>query len=116
MVVAGDCPAGDISANWFMTTCNEGGVACDASDAGKDFLGEFFYDSSTQTASLPSAYSLATGASLSTNPIGQASCTDGIMDLPGARMFLTQVGGAIVQLSPSDHDEAKHVVGLARRI
>ena len=113
MVVAGECPSGDLVANWFVTTCNESGVDCDASDAGRDYFGVFRYDAGTTTASLPSAYSLD-GASIATSPIGAASCSDGIMDVTDARLFLTEVGGAIVQISPTDHDEAMHVVALGQ--
>ncbi|MCP5045067.1 MAG: hypothetical protein GY944_28895 [bacterium] len=112
MVVAGECPNTTFTANWLVTSCSNADVACDATRTDLEFLGEFGYAEDTQTASLPSAYALHDGSAQSTHDIGSASCDDGIMEVDDARLFLTESGGAIVQISPDDDDEEHHVVAL----
>lgn len=112
MVAAGECPDDDVTANWMMTTCNDSGGGCDADDVGRDFLGVFSYDESDETATLPARFALQAGTSLGSNPIGAASCDDGVMDVTDALLYLTESQGAIVQISPDDHDDAQHVMAL----
>jgi hypothetical protein len=116
MVISGDCPSEDVTGNWIMTTCNQSGGSCDATDNSRDLLGTFAYDFEASTASLPSRYALADGSSLGSNDIGSATCTDGIMSVDDALMYLTSNQGAIVQISPSDHDEAQHVLALPQEV
>ncbi len=112
MVRAGDCPDTDVAANWMVMTCNNGGDSCEASSASRDFLGSFAYDESSETASLPTRFALQGGASQGSNDIGSASCSRGVMDVDEALMYLTENQGAIVQISPDDHDDAQHVMAL----
>jgi hypothetical protein len=112
MVLSGSCPSENVTANWIMTTCNSDGDSCDASDNSRDLFGTFAFDFADGTASLPSRYALADGSSLGSNDIGTATCTDGIMFVDDVLMYLTENQGAIVQISPTDHDQAQHVLAL----
>ncbi len=112
MVTAGDCPDEDFTANWMMMTCNDAGDSCGASSTGRDFFGVFNYDESTETASLPARYALQSATSQGSNSIGTASCRKGVMEVSDALMYLTENQGAIVQISPDDHDDARHVMAL----
>lgn len=115
MVAAGGCPDEDVAANWMMMTCNNGpGESCDADDDERDFFGVFSYDESAGTASLPARYSLGDGSDQGANNIGTATCDDGVMSVEEALMYLTENQGAIVQISPDDHDDAQHVLALPR--
>lgn len=116
MVAAGGCPDDDVAANWMMMTCNDGpGESCDADDTDRDFLGVFSYDASAETATLPARYSIANGSDQGSNNIGTATCDGGVMSVEDALMYLTENEGAIVQISPEDHDNAQHVLALPRQ-
>ncbi len=112
MVSSGECPDADVTANWMMMTCNNGGDSCEANNTGRDFFGTFAYDESTDTATLPSRYALEAATSQGSNPVGTASCSEGVMEVTDALMYLTENEGAIVQISPDDHDDAQHVMAL----
>lgn len=113
MVTSGACPSSDVTANWMMLTCNNGaGQSCDADDTGREFFGVFNYDASAGTVSLPARFAISAGTSQGSNSIGTATCSDGVMSVANALMYLTENQGAIVQISPNDHDQAQHVLAL----
>jgi len=114
MVSAGECPDDDVAANWMMMTCNEGGAGCEADSTSRDFFGVFEYDESEESANLPARFALESATSQGSNDIGSAACEDGVMEVEDALMYLTENEGAIVQISPDDHDEAQHVMALPR--
>lgn len=94
MVKAGACPTEDVLANWVMVKSDGA-----ADDANRDFFGTFSYDVSTDTPDLPSKYNLSAFGLVSGGGIsGTGSCSDGIMSVEGAAMYLTDNGGAIVHL------------------
>lgn len=115
MVTAGECPTGDLNANWVMVKKNFGS---DATSATQDYFGTFAFDGATSTPSLPTKRALTTGYPLVTDGgiSGSGNCEDGLM-LVGdpsdqAAMYLTESGGAIVQTNISDEADSSFVFGL----
>jgi hypothetical protein len=50
------------------------------------------------------------------DPLGAAACSDGIMEVVDARMYLTPVGGAIVHTSADTPSESKHILALPKEV
>lgn len=114
MVKSGSCPSTNVSANWVMVKADS---SADATDAGRDFYGTFAFDTGTQTASLPSRYNF-NQTDLGSQALAAGSCSDGILTVSGADMFLTDGAGAIVHLgvdTPADDTDDQIVFGFARQ-
>lgn len=121
MVKAGECPTGDLDANWVIVKQDTSGGHADANNSGRDFAGTFHFDASTQTPSLPAKKALSAGypdvAGGGIDP-GAVTCSDGIMNVPGAAMYLTSNGGAIVHTdsgTPSDETDDSFIFGLGQK-
>ncbi len=121
MVKSGECPTGDIDANWVIVKHDTSGGHADANNAGRDFAGTFHFDYATQTPSLPAKKALSSGypsvAGGGIDP-GAVTCQDGIMNVPGAVMYLTANGGAIVHtdgMSPNDETDDSFIFGLGQK-
>jgi hypothetical protein len=103
MVKSGSCPAADVDANWVIVKQDNG---ADASDNTRDYFGTFHFDSSTGTPSLPARYSIADPLTdLGGNALTNGACANGLMQVSGAVMYLTDNGGAIVHTGTDDADE-----------
>ncbi len=107
-VKKGECPQTDITANWIMANKN--------TDIGNDIFGTFNYNSTTGDAELPSMYSLGAAAfGTWPNPLGTFSCSDGTADVSDARMYLTQIGAAIVhtgRTTTADKTDDNYIVAM----
>ena len=119
MVKSGSCPDSHQTLNWLtvdiaesrhLTNGNDD-VACDATSGatnGADIFGTFAWDSDTNVAALPTKYDICrnemgVGDVNGGDPV---TCTDGVVSMDGANMFLTESGGAIVAAhSNSDSDD-----------
>ncbi len=121
MVKSGECPTADFNANWVIVKQDSSGGNADANNANRDFAGQFSFDFETQTPSLPIKKSLAgsfnnvTGGGI--DP-GAVTCVDGIMRIPGALMYLTANGGAIVHTNggtEGDSSDDSFIFGLAQK-
>ncbi len=121
MVKAGECPTGDFDANWVIVKQDTSGGNADANNSGRDFAGTFHFDFASQTPSLPIKKALTTGhPTVSGGGIdpGDVTCEDGIMNVPGAAMYLTANGGAIVHtdgMSPGDESDDSFIFGLSQK-
>lgn len=121
MVKAGECPTADFDANWVIVKQDRSGGNADANNAGRDFAGQFHYDFTTGTPSLPVKKALSAGFPGVTGggiDPGAVTCQDGIMNIPGAVMYLTSNGGAIVHTdggSPSDETDDSFIFGLGQK-
>ena len=105
MVKSGECPSEDFDANWVVVKQDRSGGDADANNASRDFAGTFHFDFASQTPSLPIKKSLAgsfNDLGAGTIDPGVITCEDGIMNIPGAAMYLTANGGAIVHTAGSD--------------
>ncbi len=110
MVKSGACPSADFNANWVVTNKDD-----TAPIATTDVVGTFAYTHATTSAGLPTKYSLAGGASMGSSNLGSFSCSNGIADVTGAKMYLTQVGGAIVHTTggtPNDPSDDDFIVAM----
>jgi hypothetical protein len=96
MIVSGACPSANFSANWINSNTN-------VDHAHDDIIGTFSYTHSTTSAILPNAYDINGSSGATNENIGTFSCTDGIANVTGAKMYLTQVGGAIVRSYGGDN-------------
>jgi hypothetical protein len=103
MVKSGVCPQTDIDANWVVVKQDD---SADATNPGRDYFGTFHFDTASGTPSLPSMYSLADPLNtLGTGTISSGICTDGVISVSDAVMYLTDNGGAIVHTGTDDADE-----------
>ena len=121
MVTAGECPSGDLNANWVMVKQDRSGGDADATNPGRDFAGTFHYDAATGVPTLPVKKSLADGFPTVTEggiDPGEVACENGIMNVPGAVMYLTTNGGAIVHSygdSSADESDDAFIFGLGQK-
>ncbi len=107
MVEAGQCPDGDVTANWVMTNKN-------VDVATSDVVGTFSYTHGTTSATLPARYALDRTPAGSQN-LGALTCTDGVANVADGIMYLTQIGGAIVHTNagtPADKTDDNFIVAL----
>ncbi len=115
MVVSGECPTTNLNGNWVTVKTDAG---TDATNTGRDFFGTFTFDSATQTGNLPSRYSLANPTStLGANPIGNGTCSDGIMSISDGIMYLA-TNGAIVRIgtdTPADSTDDNFIFALGQK-
>lgn len=114
MVKGGTCPTSDVLANWVMVKSDG-----DPTDAGRDFFGTFSYNTTTQVPDLPSKYNLSNFTTVAGGGIGgTGTCSDGILSVTGADMFLTDNGGAIVHIDSGVQDDTaddQFVFGLGAK-
>jgi hypothetical protein len=106
MVKSGECPQGDFSANWIMTNAN--------TNMASDLFGTFAFTASSGSANLPARYQLD-DTDLGADPLGSLICSNGVATVGDARMYLTQIGAAIVHTgvtSPGDPTDDNFIVGL----
>lgn len=121
MVTSGTCPTADFDANWVIVKHDTSGGHADASNVNRDFAGTFHYDSATGTPTLPVKKSLADGFPDVTGggiDPGDVVCDSGIMNIPGAAMYLTANGGAIVHTdsgTPGDSADDSFIFGLGQK-
>lgn len=121
MVKAGECPTADFDANWVIVKQDRSGGDADANNAGRDFAGTFHFDFASQTPSLPLKKSLTTGHPTVTGggiDPGNVTCDSGILNIPGAVMYLTANGGAVVHTdggSAGDETDDSFIFGLAQK-
>ena len=113
MISAGNCPTDDINANWVIV---KKGSNPDASDPNRDFYGSFAYDTSTDTPSLPAQYSLTHAAYTGGSGIpGNGSCSDGVLEVTDAEMYLTANGGAIVHTNIGTPSDSSIIFALPKK-
>lgn len=121
MVTAGNCPTADINANWVIVKQDRSAGNADAANAGRDFAGTFHYDYATGIPTLPAKKSLTDGFPTVTGggiDPGAVSCESGILEVPGAVMYLTENGGAIVHTYGSDtnnENDDSFIFGLGQK-
>jgi len=121
MVKSGECPTADFDANWVIVKQDRSGGNADANNAGRDFAGQFHYDFTNGTPSLPVKKSLSSGFPNVTGggiDPGAVTCENGIMNIPGAIMYLTSNGGAIVHTdggSAGDESDDSFIFGLGQK-
>lgn len=121
MVTAGGCPTADFDANWVIVKQDRSGGDADAANAGRDFAGTFSFDYASNTPTLPMKKSLTAGFPTVTGggiSPGVVSCANGIMEIPGAVMYLTENGGAIVHTYGSDvnvETDDSFIFGLGKK-
>ena len=100
MVSAGSCPSGDFNANWVIVKQEVGRVT---SDPEADYIGTFLYNADTSSPELPAKYSLTDPTTnLGSYALGAGDCTDGILSVDSATLYLTDNGGAIVHVTGQD--------------
>ena len=123
MVTAGECPPGDLDANWVIVKQDRSGDDghAEANSDTRDFAGTFHYDAATGVPTLPVKKALSTGFPDVTGggiDPGDVVCDQGIMDVPGATMYLTANGGAIVHTesgTPADETDDQIIFGLGQK-
>ena len=94
MVEAGACPDANLLGNWVTVRTR---LDADAADPDQDFFGAFAYDVDAAVANLPARYALAGSyASLGDVELENGDCTDGILLVDDAAMYMTAGGGALV--------------------
>ena len=113
---SGTCPTGNLDANWVIVKQSDGS---DVSNASNDTFGTFTFNSSSGIASVATRYSLAaTTTNLGANTFSSATCSNGIMSVgvggDTAVMYLTAVGGAIVNTASTSSGNASYIFGLPR--
>ncbi len=112
MINSGTCPASDFTANWVLV---RKASSTDATDAGRDFFGVFDYEVASNTPTLPDRFALDNNfTSQGAGNISSGTCSDGLMLVSDAEMFLTENGGAIVHTNISDSDESSFIFALAQ--
>ena len=105
LVVAGKCPTQNVNANWVVVKPNTLGTANSSSAY---YVGGFTYDINSKIASLNNVKALTTNfpdVSLSL-PSNQTTCSNGIMRLSVATMYLTESAGALVHVDYGTASEA----------
>ena len=120
MVSAGDCPTEDFTANWIVTSIDEGSNfesdcflgSSDEATQGLDSLGTFSYTHSTSSGSLPTKYDIC-GTTLDSYSLGDFSCSGGKATIDDANLYLTQVGGMLVKIDPDDAVDEDHQIIVA---
>lgn len=112
MVKSGSCPGSDQTLNWITvdkaevrhltngnddTACIVDGTEGDG-EFGADIFGTFAWDFETNVATLPSKYDICRNSmgSGDVNDGSELTCTNGVVSMGQANMFLTESGGAIV--------------------
>ena len=121
MVTAGECPTGNLDANWVIVKQDRTGGNADANSASRDFAGTFHYDTATGVPALPVKKALSTGFPDVTGggiDPGDVVCANGILNIPGAVMYLTANGGAIVHTdsgTPTDETDDQFIFGLGQK-
>ena len=111
MVVSGDCPTADLDRNWLIVKTRDG---ADASDADQDYFGTFNFDVASAEASLPSKYALQdyTAIADTGTPLGGGTCSNGLMNVDDADMYLTESGGALVHTNISSDTESNIIFAM----
>lgn len=113
-VASGTCPTSNISANWIIVKQSD---SSNVSSASQDTFGTFTYNSSTGVASVATRYSLAASTTnLGANTFSSTSCSNGVMKVSTgsdtAVMYLTAVGGAIVNTASTTSANASYIFAL----
>ncbi len=112
MVKSGECPTENFTANWVNTSKD---IDLSSERSSRDVYGTFNYTHTTSSATLPSMYAFD-DTSLGSNSLGNFGCSNGIATVSDAKMYLTQVGGAIVRTgtnTPSDDTDDSFIVAMA---
>ncbi|MDH3716346.1 MAG: hypothetical protein OET44_21165 [Gammaproteobacteria bacterium] len=113
MVVAGNCPADDVLANWVMV--KKANTAA-ADDADREFFGTFAYSTDTNTATLPMRRALANAfQDAGAQALAGGACESGIMTVEDAVMYLTSNGGAIVHTEVNNPDDGSFIFALSQK-
>ncbi len=112
MINAGTCPSSDFSANWVLV---RKGASYDATSNARDFFGTFDYTAGTNTPALPARWALdnlftAQGA----GTITAGTCSNGVMVVADAEMYLTENGGAVVHTNLTTPAESSFIYALAQ--
>lgn len=101
MMIQGDCPTADFTANW-VTAQNTGGS--DSTDVNSDFFGTFSYNGTTGEGEVVKKRNLVDFAQVTGGGSGvfsTESCEDGFLQISAgddtANMWLTANGGAMVE-------------------
>lgn len=108
MVLAGTCPTKDLTANWVVTNIPD---SKNVTDGDMDIYGVFNYTADTNSAALPHKYTI-NGTDLGEGTIGTFSCTDGVATVADARMYFSEVGGALVHTNISNASDSSFIVAL----
>ena len=115
MVASGECPTDDFSANWIVTSIEDGQNFEDSCDAtatnGVDALGTFIYDHSESLGSLPTKYNIC-GDTLGSYELGTFTCSSGLATIDDADLYLTEMGGILVNINSDDDDDSHIIVAL----
>jgi hypothetical protein len=113
-VASGTCPTSNINANWIIV--KQSGSS-NVSSASQDTFGTFTYATTSGIASVAKRFSLAsTTTDLGPNTFSAATCSNGIMSVSvggdTAVMYLTSVGGAIVNTASTNSSDASYIFAL----
>ena len=110
MVTAGNCPTADVTANWVMVKKSSD---ADATESDRDYFGSFAFDAVAETAVLPGRFAIDDAfTSQGGQDLGAGTCTDGIMRVDDAAMYLTNNGGALVHTNQSDDDDSNIIFAM----
>lgn len=112
MVESGSCPTADFDANWVIVKKSSDD---NADSTERDFFGTFSYDADSDSATLPSSFSLAGDfAQQEQGTVPDGTCSDGLMDMQEAVMYLTTNGGALVHTGIDDEEDSSIIFALAQ--
>ncbi len=107
------CPTVDLSANWILTSCNDGGASCDAESTTIPFFGTFDYDVSAETATYASRFDIETASDLGSAAILTDTCGSSVLLNSDTIVYLNNTdGAAIVHESTDDTDDTRHAFAL----
>ncbi len=113
MVAAGSCPTSDVDGNWVMVKKDSDAAA---DDADRDFFGTFAFDYDTGSANLPMRRALANAfQDGGQQALAGGACSDGIMSVEDAVMYLTSNGGAIVHTQINEPDDGSFIFALGAK-
>ena len=113
MVVSGECPDEDLTANWVIVKKAD---SSDATSSSRDFFGSYTYTAASETATLPARYALDNAfTDQGSESLGASTCDEGLASVSDALMYLTSNGGAIVQTQLSDPDESSFIFALQQK-
>ena len=115
MIASGDCPSEDFSANWIVTSIEDGQNfedSCDTTSTnGVDALGTFIYDHSESLGSLPTKYNIC-GDTLGSYELGTFTCSSGLATIDDADLYLTAIGGILVNINTDEDEDSQIIVAL----
>lgn len=109
MVAAGECPTSRMDGNWVMMRDTE---QVPANDPEAPFFGTFDFDLGNQYAAIPTLYALTEFNPVGeTEPTQEATCTEGVVDVPDTDLYVTESGLMAARLKTSEQHR-KYIFGV----